>query len=118
MKYYISFKDHLLKEVKKLRKKILTATATINNQEYNLSPSFSVGDYIQFLKNIDVIEYDLKTVYGKIVFTDETWLFLNTDEGKQGTWVYLNPESVKRILDLGQSKIETARQRLKRIFNS
>ena len=117
MKYYISFKDHLLREIKKQRKKILTANVTINGVIHTLNPNFSVEDYIQFLKNIDVIEYDLKTAFSKIMFTDETWLFLNTDEGKQGTWIYLNPERAKRILDLKQSKIETTRQQLTRIFN-
>jgi AAA+ ATPase superfamily predicted ATPase len=118
MKYYISFKDHLLREVKKLRKKILTATATISNQEYILNPGFTVSDYIQFLKSIDITEYDVNNCYGKIVFTNESQLVLNTDEGKQGTWVYVPLESVQQLLDSGQSKIETARQRLKRIFNS
>jgi len=109
MKYLISFKDHLLSTVKKLRKKILTASIIINNQEYHLNPGFTVGDYIQFLKNIDVIEYDLKTAYGKIVFTDESQLILNTNEGRQGTWVYVPFESVRQIQDSGSSQIETTR---------
>ena len=118
MKYFISFKDHLLPTVKKLRKKILTADIKINHQEYTLNPGFTVGDYVHFLMGIDITEYDLSSCYGKIVFTDESQLILNVDEGKQGTWVYVPFESVQQLLDSGSNQIETARQRLKRIFNS